>query len=129
MRYLIALVCVLSLQGCSTVIGWIPSFWDDNQSAKITDVRARIEQIDCSQDQLAQSLAIQRDLQWFVLYSESKGRRQQDVIRLVEPMQETVADWVKRSREGHGSAAYCEIKRRLLQSQARSAASAVLGRF
>lgn len=129
MKRLLAIFVFVSLTGCSTVIGWIPSFWDDNQAARITTVRQHIEQINCEQDQLAQALQIQSDILWFELYSQSKGTRQQDVIRLVTPMQESVDDWVKRSREGQGSKGYCEIKKKLLQTQAKSAAAAILGRF
>jgi hypothetical protein len=107
----------------------IPSFWDDNQSARITTVRQHIEQIDCEQPQLPQALQIQSDILWFELYSQSKGARQSDVVRLVTPMQESVDDWVRRSREAQGTKGYCEIKKKLLQAQARSAASAILGRF
>jgi hypothetical protein len=129
MKRLVTLLFILSLMGCASVMSFIPSFGDDNQSARITDVRLHIEQIDCDQPQLAQALRIQSDVLWFELYSESKGARQSDVIRLVAPLQETVDDWVKRSREAQGSKGYCEIKKRLLQAQARAAASAILGRF
>ena len=128
-KLIAALAVVVQLSGCSTVIGWIPSFSDGNQSSKITDIRTRIELIDCSQAQLPQALAIRTDIMWFNLYSESKGSRQQDVVRLVEPMKETVDDWVKRSQDNQGSVAYCEIKKKLLQRQASTAASAILGRF
>jgi hypothetical protein len=129
MKRLATILLVLSLTGCASVMSLIPSFWDDNQSARITDVRLHIEQIDCSQDQLPQALRIQSDILWFELYSNSKGARQTDVVRLVTPMQESVDDWVKRSRDGQGSKGYCEIKKKLLQAQAKSAASAILGRF
>ena len=125
----IILICAVMLSGCSTIMSYIPSFWDDNQSARIITVRLSIDQIDCSRDQLPQALSIQSDLRWFELYSESKGSRQSDVVRLIEPMQESVGDWVKRSKDGQGSQGYCEIKKRLLQSQSKSAASAILGRF
>lgn len=128
MRLLITLLFV-GLTGCSTIVGFIPSFWDDNQSRSIVDVRLSIDAIDCAKPQLPQAEGIASQLKWFELYSESKGRRQQDVLRIVAPMQESVADWVKRSQEGAGSASYCTIKKKLLQSQAKTAASAVLGRF
>jgi hypothetical protein len=128
MRLLITLLFV-GLTGCSTIVGFIPSFWDDNQSRSIVDVRLSIDSIDCSKPQLPQAEGIASQLKWFELYSESKGRRQQDVLRIVAPMQESVADWVKRSQEGAGSVGYCTIKKKLLQSQAKTAASAVLGRF
>jgi flagellar basal body L-ring protein FlgH len=129
MRRLLAIITLISLTGCASISGLIPSFWDDNQSARITDVRLRVEQINCDQPQLPQALQVQTDLRWFELYSDSKGARQQDVIRVIAPMQESVSDWVKRSTDGQGSKGYCEIKKKLLQTQAKSAASAILGRF
>jgi flagellar basal body L-ring protein FlgH len=129
MKRIFLLLAVLSLTACSTLQNWIPSFWDANQSARITDVRLRVEQINCDQPQLPQALQVQTDLRWFELYSDSKGARQQDVIRIIAPMQESVSDWVKRSTDGQGSKGYCEIKKKLLQTQAKSAASAILGRF
>ena len=132
MKRLAVIVVALMLSGCAaldTVRGWIPSFWDDNQSAKIVDVRLAVDRINCDQPQLAQAQRIRDDLRWFELYSQSKGQRQQDVLRLIKPMQETVDDWYKRSLDQQGSKAYCEIKKKILQSQGERAASAVLGRF
>lgn len=120
---------VLSLTGCSTIKGWIPSFWDDNQSAKIVDIRMDVDRLDCSKDQLPQVSKIKDDLRWFQLYSESKGWRQADVLRIISPMQETVEDMYKRSKEQQGSKIYCELKKKVMQSQAEKAANAILGRF
>jgi hypothetical protein len=125
-------VVAISLSGCSTmstVKGWIPSFWDDNQSAKIVDVRMSVEKLDCTQDQLPQVSKIRDDLKWFELYSQSKGWRQADVLRVIKPMQETVDDMYKRAKEQQGSKMYCELKKKVMQSQSERAAKAVLGRF
>ena len=129
MKRLILVLSFVGLSGCSTVKGWIPSFWDDNQSAKITDVRQRIENIDCKLPQLPQAEAILKDIQWFELYSKSKGSRQQDVLRIVDPMKKTVDEWATRSAKAEGSSAYCEIKKRALKLQSERAAEAILGRF
>jgi hypothetical protein len=130
MKRLILLLCsTLLLSSCASITSLIPSFWDPNQSARITDVRFKADSINCDQSQLPQAQALQADLRWFELYSESKGSRQQDVIRIIAPMQESVADWVKRSTDGQGSKTYCEIKKKLLQTQAKSAAQAIQGRF
>ena len=129
MKKLFLVVVLLSMTGCATVKSWIPSFYDPNQSASIINVRANIERLDCTQNQLPQALAIKEQLTWFQLYSESKGWQQADVLRLVEPMQETIDDFVKRSQDKQGSEAYCNIKKKILQTQAKTAASAVLGRF
>jgi len=128
-RILLILSSVLILSGCATVKSWVPSFWDDNQSAKIVDIRLKVDRIDCTADQLAQITAIRDDLRWFELYSESKGWRQQDVLKIVKPMQETVEDMYKRSQGSAGSKTYCELKKKVMQHQASRAAEAVLGRF
>ncbi len=126
---LIAILCTVLLSGCSTMTNWIPSFWDDNQSAKIIDVRLKVDRLDCKSDQLAQITVIRDDLRWFQLYSESKGKLQKDVLRLVGPMQETVEDMFKRNSEGKGSATYCELKKKIMQQQAERAAAGILGRY
>lgn len=126
---LLSLILAVSLTGCASIKEMIPSFQDPNQSAKIIDVRQSVAQLDCKQPHAPQVKVIKDNLQWFVMYSESKGWRQNDVIRLVQPMQETVDDFYKRSTEKQGSETYCEIKKKLMSTQADKAATAVLGRF
>jgi hypothetical protein len=129
MKNIAIVVVALTLSGCATVQNWIPSFWDDNQSARIVDVRLKAERLDCDKEHLPQVSAIRDDLEWFRLYSESKGYLQKDVIRLTAPMQETVEDFYKRSSTQQGSKVYCEMKKKIIVEQSRKAASAVLGRF
>ena len=108
---------------------WIPSFWDDNQSARIVDVRLHVDRLDCSQPQLVQITVIRDDLRWFELYSHSKGQLQKDVLRLIQPMQQTVEDMYVRNTAGTASKTYCELKKQIMQQQAERIASAVLGRW
>lgn len=133
MKNIIAALAIVGLTGCSAVSGLVskvPSFWDDNQSAKIIDIRQSIEQIACEPDtQLGDANQLLLELQWFRLYSESKGTRQQDVLRIVAPMEETVQDWHKRSQVKEGSKSYCELKKRTLRLQASRAAESILGRY
>ena len=131
MKKLFAILSFTLLSGCAGLTGLIPSFWDDNQSARITSVRLDIERVDCKAQQLPQVAKIRDDLAWFKLYSESKGGRQADVIALTNPMTATVEDWYKRvSTEGHkDNAIYCDLKKRVLQEQSQRAAKAILGRF
>ena len=117
------------LGGCSTIQNWIPSFWDDNQSAKITDVRLTVDRIDCNKDQLAQATQLRDQLRWFELYSTSKGALQKDVIKLVRPIQDTTEDWYKRSLDGQGSVGYCNIKKKILEQQTARAATGIMGRW
>ena len=129
MRYLVTCLVLASLTGCSTVQSWIPSFWDDNQSAKITDVRLTVDRIDCDKPQLPQAQQLRDQLRWFELYSTSKGSLQRDVIQLVKPIQETTEDWYKRSLDGQGSVGYCGIKKKILEQQTARAAKGILGRW
>jgi len=127
----ILITIVFLLSGCAQLQGFIPSFWDDNQSQKIIDLRLTIERIDCKAQQRPQVSRVRDDLEWFRLYSESKGKRQQDVLKLTQPMAETTEDWYKRvSAEGYKeNAIYCELKKKVMIEQSTRAAKAVLGRF
>ena len=125
-RLFAILVAVSLLSGCSTIREWIPSFWDDNQSARIVDIQVKIAAINCTQPQDYQVKPIQQDLAWFIAYSRSKGFAQGDVVRLVEPMKTTVDAWVLR---GQGSPAYCQLKKKILEQESERAAKAVLGRY
>jgi hypothetical protein len=92
-------------------------------------VRQSVAQLNCEQEHAPQVKRIKDNLQWFELYSDSKGKRQQDVLKLVAPMKETVNDFYKRSTEKQGTKTYCEIKKKVMILQSDKAASAVLGRF
>lgn len=130
MKKLIAILAVsLSVTGCASIQSLIPSFWDDNQSRAIVDVRQSVVQLDCEKEHAPQVKRIRDNLQWFELYSDSKGKRQQDVLKLVAPMKETVDDFYKRSTEKQGTKTYCEIKKKVMILQSDKAAIAVLGRF
>ena len=131
MNKISAIILAFMLSGCAGLTGLIPSFWDDNQSYKITSVRLDIERLDCKAAHKPQVVKIRDDLEWFRLYSDSKGGRQADVLALTKPMSETVEDWYKRvSTEGHkDNPIYCDLKKRVLTEQSTRAAKAVLGRF
>ena len=88
-----------------------------------------VDQLDCARPQHVQVLVIQRELRWFELYSESAGIRNQDVIRIIKPMQESVADFVTRTQQQDASRVYCDLKKQALQEQAARAADVILGRF
>jgi hypothetical protein len=128
-RLITLLLLTVMLTGCATIQSWIPSFWDDNQSARIVDVRLGIDRLNCAGDQLAQITRIRDDLRWFELYSQSKGALQKDVIALIAPMQATVEDMYTRTSKGQASATYCELKRTVMQQQAQRAAAGILGRW
>jgi hypothetical protein len=130
-KFLLIAITSFTLTGCASLQEWIPSFWDDNQSAKIIDIRQRAHNIQCDTVELqhVHATGLVKDIQWFLLYSESKGAVQKDVIRLVEPMEKTVGDWAKRTATGEASKAYCEIKKKVIKVQADKAANSVLWRY
>lgn len=129
MRKLILVLALITLTSCSTVQNWIPSFWDHNQSAKITDIRLTVDGIDCARDQRAQAAQLRDQLRWFELYSISKGALQKDVLRLIKPIQVTTEDWLKRTQDQQGSEAYCKIKKKILEQQTARAAAGIMGRW
>jgi hypothetical protein len=129
MKNLIVALSLVLLSGCANIIGLIPSFNDPNQSQKITDVRMAVDQLDCAKPQHVQVKRIQDELRWFELYSESAGIRNQDVIRVIKPMQGTVGDFARMVADKDGSRVYCDLKKRAMQEQAARAAGVILGRF
>ena len=131
MKKTLLILTVLLLQGCAGLTGLIPSFWDDNQSVKIVDVRLSLERLDCGQPQAQQLKPVRDNILWFQLYSTSKGSRQADVVKLTAPLSETVEEWYKRvSAEGYKeNKIYCDMKKKIAEEQAARAAKAILGRF
>jgi hypothetical protein len=132
MKRLLLILSVVLLQGCAIALSsYIPSFWDDNQSARIVDVRLSLERLDCSQPQAPQLKPVRDNIAWFQLYSESKGSRQTDVVKLIAPLSETLEEWYKRvSAEGYKeNKIYCQMKQKIAEEQATRAAKAILGRF
>lgn len=128
MRKILLALTLLSLTACNTVdvSSVVPSFWDDNQSRSIINAYQLTVNLDCKQPQAAQAQKIVLELQWFQLYSESKGMLQKDVIKLIDPMQTTAREWADRENPSEG---YCKLKKQIMTTQAKAAASAVLGRF
>lgn len=129
MKKIIALSLFLFTTGCNSIdmSTVIPSFWDDNQSRSIVTVYQLASNINC--DELPTNLQVKRivdELQWFQLYSESKGMLQKDVLNLVQPMQKTVIEWAAKDKSSNS---YCKIKKQIVTEQAKMASKAVLGRF
>jgi len=128
-RIIAVLVLAFAVSGCASITGLIPSFWDSNQSSRITDVELAVHRLDCAQPLTSQVAVIRDHLEWFVLYSKTRGSRNKDVIALVEPLRETTEDFYRRAQEGQASPAYCGIKQRIMTLQAHRAAQAIQGRF
>ena len=126
MRKILLALTLLTLTACNTVSDYVPSFWDDNQSRSIITAYQLAVNVDCDKPTQQQAQAIQFELQWFQLYSESKGFMQKDVLNLIAPMQKTVGEWAEKDKS---SPAYCKLKKQIVVKQAETASKAVLGRF
>jgi hypothetical protein len=132
MKRLALIGLVALLQGCATfsfqnIKDQIPSFWDDNQSKSVIDIRQSVEKLNCKEPHAPQVKVIKDNIQWFILYSDSKGTK--DVLTLVKPMESTVDDFYKRSLEKQGTEIYCDIKKKILITQSSAVAKTVIGRF
>ena len=114
------LLAPLLLSGCIT----IPSFYDDNESKVAIDLRHSVEKLDCAKQQQPQVAEIRSKLTWMELYVESKGS--DDIADMIAPMKDTVNDFYNR---GEGTEGYCKIKKRIMSTQSKIIADAVLGRF
>lgn len=120
----IILALALSLSGCA-LVDKIPSRWDVNQAKVTTDLRQVTHNFDCKGDQRAQLKVIAEQVQWFDLYSESKGTK--DVAKLTATMKDTVKEFQDRAQPV--SPLYCDLKRKIMIQQADIIARAVQGRF
>ena len=132
MKKLLIVGMVALLQGCATfsfqdLKDQIPSFWDANQSRSVIDIRQSVEKLNCKEPHAPQVKVIKDNIQWFILYSDSKGTK--DVLTLVKPMESTVDDFYKRSLEKQGTEIYCDIKKKILITQSSAVAKTVIGRF
>jgi hypothetical protein len=125
MKRLLAIIALVTLSGCASIIDMIPSRWDVNQAKVTTDLRQATHNFDCKADQRAQLKVIAEQVQWFALYSESKGTK--DVAQLGKTLQATVKEFQERAQPV--SPIYCDIKRKLMIQQADIIAKTTQGRF
>ena len=126
MKIIVSLLLSLVITGCAETHKFIPSFWDDNQSNRAADIRLTVERIDCGSDYRPTVSLLRDQVDGFILYSESKGSAQQDVIAVYKPMQQTVNDFYARTQP---SRVYCELKKKILREQSQRAAATVMGRW
>jgi hypothetical protein len=127
MKKLIAILTLVSLTGCASIMDKIPSRWDANQAKVVTDLRQSAANFDCKADQRVQLDTITKQIQWFELYSQSKGTK--DVAKLGDTIKTTVKEFDERLDKGPVSPIYCDLKKKLFVQQTDIMARAVQGRF
>jgi len=127
MRKILLLFVFCSLAGCSTIKDYIPSRWDDNQAAAITNLQQATRHLDCSQPLAPQVQLIADRVEWIDIYSKSKGTR--DVAKLTVTFDTTLKEFGDRVKAGPVSAMYCDLKKKIFVQQADILAAAIMGRF
>jgi len=127
MKKILLVLALTSLTACSTVKDYIPSFWDDNQAAAITNLQQATRHLDCTQPLAPQAQIISDRVEWLDIYSKSK--KTNDVAKLTVTFDETLKEFTDRVKAGPVSPMYCDMKKKIFIQQADIIAAAVMGRF
>lgn len=127
MKKILAVLMVISLAGCASIMEKIPSRWDVNQAKVITDLQQQSRHFDCKGDQAQQLKLLSKDLEWFDIYSQTKPTR--DISKLTATVNGTVKEFQDRLSKGPVSPLYCDIKVKIIKQQIEIIAGSVQGRF
>jgi PBP1b-binding outer membrane lipoprotein LpoB len=127
MKKLLAILALVSLTGCASVMEMIPSSWDVNQAKVITDIQLQVRHFDCRAELKPQVDQLARDVEWFDIYAKTKPTR--DINKLTGTITETVRELQERVVKGAVSPLYCDLKKKIIQQQADILAKSVQGRF
>ena len=127
MRKLILIIALTTLSGCANIMEMIPSRWDVNQAKSITDIQLQVRYFDCKGDQTAQIDSLSKNVDWFVIYSQTKPTR--DIGKLTGTLATTIKEYQDRLKTGPVSPMYCDLKKKLFIQQADILAGSVQGRF
>ena len=127
MKKLAALLVIISLTGCASIMEYIPSSWDANQAKSITDIQQQTRHFDCKADLVPQVKQLAKEVEWFDIYSQTKPTR--DINKLTGVIKDTVKELQERVTKGPVSPLYCDLKKKIIQQQADILAKSVQGRF
>ena len=127
MKKLLAILALVSLTGCASIMEYIPSGWDANQARVITDIQQPARHIDCKAELTPQVDKLARDIEWFDIYAKTKPTR--DIAKLTGTITDTVTELKDRVAKGSVSPLYCDLKKKIIQQQADILAKSVQGRF
>ncbi len=128
MKLLAAILVSITLSGCAAVgaiTSFLPSKWDPNEAAAITDIRQQVRQLDCSdQTKLRQQMtALQQRVDWLELYSDS--RKNEDILKITKLFEITLKGMSDRKEM---SKFFCESKVKIMIKESDAIATAAQGR-
>ena len=127
MKKIVAVIALLSMTGCASILEKIPSRWDVNQAKVVTDIQQDARRFDCKGNLPAQLSKLEIEIEWFDIYAQTKPTR--DVAKLSGTLSKTVKEMQDRVKEGPVSPLYCDLKQKIIKQQADILAGSVQGRF
>ncbi len=127
MKKAVAILMLVSLTGCASIMEMIPSKWDVNQAKSITDIQQQARHFDCKGDVPTQLVALQKNIEWFDIYAKTKSTK--DIAKLTKPINKTIEEFQDRNKQGPVSPIYCDMKKKIMIQQVDIVAGAVQGRF
>ena len=131
-KIILSLFLAVSLSGCMALAGLstlLPSAWDPNQSAVITDIQQQSKRINCKwkinevKDHLEY---LDEKTEWLIIYSETKQTT--DIFNMAQVYNTTLQDFYKRVETKSMSNSYCENKKAILIEQSNIIAKTLQGR-
>jgi hypothetical protein len=131
-KIILSLFLAFSLSGCIALAGisaLLPSAWDVNQSAAITDIQQKSKRINCKNEVtvLKKHLdSLDERVEWLIIYSESK--KTDDIFNMANVYNQTLKDMIKRVQTKSISNSYCENKKTILIEQSYIISKALQGR-
>ena len=131
-KIILSLFLAFSLSGCIALAGisaLLPSGWDVNQSAAITDIQQKSKRINCKNEVtvLKKHLdSLDERVEWLIIYSESK--KTDDIFNMANVYNQTLKDMIKRVETKSISNSYCENKKTILIEQSYIISKALQGR-
>lgn len=131
-KIILSLFLALSLSGCIALAGLstlLPSAWDPNQSAAITDIQQQSKRINCKWkiDEVKNHLEyLDEKTEWLIIYSETKQTT--DIFNMAQVYNATLQDFYKRVETKSMSNSYCENKKAILIEQSNIIAKTLQGR-
>lgn len=121
---MLGLAATVVLSGCSLTQD-IPSFWDDNESARAVDVFIAVSNINCSSHFVKnQFVDVGKQTQRLKHYARLKGSN--DVTQLVDTFEQSLVTVTSKQTI---NVSYCRIKRDSLLKQSETIAKAILRRY
>ena len=131
-KIILSLFLAVSLSGCTVLAGLsalMPSAWDVNQSAAITDIQQFSKRINCKSkmEDIQENLYyLDERVEWLIIYSESK--KTTDIFNMANVYNSTLQDMITRTEKKSISNSYCENKKTLLIEQSYIISNALQGR-